>query len=81
MLDYILRNTLYRVKTKNDEVHVGTIDDVSEYFGDGVKIFERLATPHQFKELKDFFSKLEKYEAEHGYTYIEDFYNNVYAKE
>lgn len=74
MLDYILKNTLYKVHTKSGDEYVGTIDEISSYFDDGITSMERVDTAHQFKELKGFFSDLDKYSAEHGYTYIEDFY-------
>lgn len=79
-LNAILEHTLYKVKTKTDQTFIGTIDEVSEYFGYGVKVFERVAANQQDITFKDFFTALEKYETTNGYTYIEDFYNNVYAK-
>lgn len=81
MLDYILKNTLYTVNTTSGETHIGTIDDVSQYFDDGVTSMKRVPTPHQYKELKEFFSNLDKYEAKNGPTYIEDFYKIYYNEE
>lgn len=78
MLDYILTNTLYRATMSDNSVRIGTIDEISQHFGDGVKSIDRASK--QFKELKGFFSDLANYEQIHGHTYIEDYYP-IWAKE
>lgn len=74
MLNYILANTLYKVVLPSGEEHIGTIDNVSNYFGPEPVTLTRMPVCHQAKELKPFLSDLEKYEQKNGKIYIEDFY-------
>jgi len=62
--------------------HVGTHGEVGHLFYDeDCRDFDMVCAEGQPEHLRPFFEAYEAYEAEHGFTFLNDFYRNVYAVE
>lgn len=78
-LETILKDTRWVAKMTYGFRHVGTYDELEEYReSEECRDFDICCS--QPEHLKEFYNKYFEYEKQHGFTTIQDFYNNVYSK-